>query len=265
MTFIMEPLFSRRKLFSHAAQFAVTTGATISALEASGQKSLTNLKAPGRKLKVMAAGGHPGDPEYGCGGTILRYADLGHEAILLYLNRGDWGFLEEPPKEPGADRVEEARRACEILKARPLYASQLNGKAVVDRSHTKEFQTMLEAEKPDVLITQWPIDGHADHRATFALVYDAWLRTGKKAALYFYEVSNGEDTLMFAPTHYVDISSVEPRKRAACFAHASQTPDRYYDLQSSVTRFRGIESGYTHAEGFIRHIHSREDLLPISS
>lgn len=261
----MEPPISRRKLLNHAARFAVTTGATISALEASGQKSPSNPNVPARKLKVVIAGGHPGDPEYGCGGTILRYTDLGHEVVLLYLNRGDWGFLEEPLKEPGADRVEEARRACEILKARPLYASQLNGKAMVDRSHTKEFQTILEAEKPDVLITQWAIDGHADHRAIFALVYDAWLRTGKKAALYFYEVSNGEDTLMFAPTHYVEITPVESRKRAACFAHASQTPDRYYDLQSRVTRFRGIESGYTHAEGFIRHIHSREDLLPVSS
>jgi LmbE family N-acetylglucosaminyl deacetylase len=262
---MMKPPLSRRKLLNYAAQSAVVVGAAIPALKASGQKSAANLKVPEHRLKVVVAGGHPGDPEYGCGGTILRYTDLGHEVVLLYLNRGDWGFLKEPLKEPGSDRVEEARQACGILKARPLYASQLNGKAVVDQSHSKEFQTILEAEKPDVLITQWPIDGHADHRAIFALVYDAWLRSGKKAALYFYEVSNGEDTLMFVPTHYVDITSVESRKRSACFAHASQTPDRYYDLQSLVTRFRGIEIGCSHAEGFIRHIHSREDLLPISS
>lgn len=46
---------------------------------------------------------------------------------------------------------------------------------------------------------------------------------------------------MFSPTHYVDISGVEPGKRAACFAHASQTPDRYYALQSQVAKFRGVE------------------------
>ena len=32
----------------------------------------------GRKLKVIVTGGHPGDPEYGCGGTVARYTDLGH-------------------------------------------------------------------------------------------------------------------------------------------------------------------------------------------
>src|SRR5258707_10187560 len=88
---------------------------------------------PGRKLKVIVTGGHPGDPEYGCGGTIARYTDLGHEVVLLYLNRGEW-----PPSargEDGAARVAEARKACEILKARPLFAGQLNSKAIVDPAH----------------------------------------------------------------------------------------------------------------------------------
>jgi hypothetical protein len=31
-----------------------------------------------------------------------------------------------------------------------------------------------------------------------------------------------EDTMMFSPADYVDISSVESRRRAACYAHASQ-------------------------------------------
>ena len=89
--------------------------------------------------------GHPGDPEYGCGGTIARYSDLGHDVVLLYLNRGDWGFLEKPLESPRADRVAEAHNACRILKARPLFAGQLNGKAVVDRQHADEMQKLLEA------------------------------------------------------------------------------------------------------------------------
>jgi LmbE family N-acetylglucosaminyl deacetylase len=112
------------------------------------------------------------------------------------------------------------------------------------------------------VFTQWPIDGHRDHRAIFALSYDAWLRMEKKFALYYYEVSSGEDTLMFSPTHYVDITAAEPKKRAACYAHASQTPDRYYALQSQVAKFRGVESGYGQAEAFMRHVQSPYDALP---
>jgi N-acetylglucosamine malate deacetylase 1 len=42
-------------------------------------------------LKIVVTGGHPGDPECGCAGTIARYSDLGHDVVLLYLNRGE-GF-----------------------------------------------------------------------------------------------------------------------------------------------------------------------------
>jgi LmbE family N-acetylglucosaminyl deacetylase len=214
---------------------------------------------PRRKLKVVACGGHPGDPEYGCGGTVARYTDLGHEVVLLYLNNGEW-----PPERATGHRAEEASRACEILKARPLYAGQQNGRAIVDPAHYEAFRKLLDAERPDLVFTHWPIDNHADHRAISMLVLDAFLKLGRRFALYFYEVSNGEDTIQFAPTHYVDISATEPRKRRACYAHASQTPDRYYALQESVTRMRGIESGFRQAEAFIRHIQSPDAPLPLA-
>jgi LmbE family N-acetylglucosaminyl deacetylase len=141
----------------------------------------------------------------------------------------------------------------------------VDGEAVVDAAHYAAFRKMLEAERPDAVFTHWPIDNHADHRAISMLVYDAWLRMGRRFALYYYEVSNGEDTLQFAPTHYVDITAVEPRKRRACYAHASQSPDKFYALQEHVTRLRGIERGVRQAEGFIRHVQSPDFALPLVS
>jgi LmbE family N-acetylglucosaminyl deacetylase len=97
------------------------------------------------------------------------------------------------------------------------------------------------------------------------LTYDAWKQSGKKCALYYYEVSDGEDTLQFAPTHFVDITETEPIKRAACYAHASQTPDRYYELQDLVAKFRGLQSGYPRAEAFIRQVQSPYDIFPMAN
>jgi LmbE family N-acetylglucosaminyl deacetylase len=179
---------------------------------------------------------------------------------LLYLNRGD--PAAQLPDQGSMVRVEEARKACAILKARPAYAGQTDGKAVVDAAHYEQFRRMLEAEQPSAVFTHWPIDNHADHRAISMLVYDAWVRMRKSFALYYYEVSNGEDTVQFAPTHYVDISEVEKRKRQACYAHASQAPDKFYALQQTVTRWRGVESGFREAEGFIRQIQSPAFALP---
>ncbi len=251
---------SRREMLSKAT----VLGSAAMAATAAETTPIETTRTTDTKLKVVVTGGHPGDPEYGCGGTIARYTDLGHEVVLLYLNRGEWP--ENPLLEDAKSvRIAEAKKACEILKARPAYAGQINGAAIVDQAHYDKFYRIVEAEKPNLVFTHWPIDNHADHRAIALLVYEAWLRMGKKFALYYYEVSNGEDTLQFAPTHYVDITTTEPRKRAACYAHATQTPDRYYALQELVTRMRGIESGHKQAEGYIRQVQSPDFALPLAS
>ena len=218
-----------------------------------GASTLLNAAEPtasAAKKKIIVCGGHPGDPEYGCGGTIARLTDAGHDVVLLYLNRGD---PNETATQTNFPRVAEAAKACEILKARSLFAGQIDGHAIVDAAHYESFRQVIAREKPDALFTHWPIDNHADHRAISLLAYDAWAHSKKSFAFYYYEVSNGEDTTMFAPTIYIDITAMSARKRQACFAHASQSPDRYYSVQQGIAKFRGVESGYAEAEAFIHH------------
>jgi N-acetylglucosamine malate deacetylase 1 len=130
-----------------------------------------------RRSKIVVTGGHPGDPEYACGGTIARLATLGHEVVLLYLNDGAW------QQTSAATRIAEAKKACEILKARPAWADQVNGHAVVDNSHYAAFQKILELESPDAVITHWLIDNHPDHRAVANLTFEAWNRSKRRFAL----------------------------------------------------------------------------------
>lgn len=212
------------------------------------------------RLKIVFSGGHPGDPECGCGGTIARYTDLGHEVVLLYMNRGEEFCKGGGSRDCGAVRTAEAEKACQILKARAEFAGQHDAHSIVDNEHYESFGRQLEAEKADVLFTHWPIDEHRDHRAISMLVLDSWLRSGKKAALYFYEVTG--DTMMFSPAEFVEIAAVEPRKRAACFAHASQAPEKWYPEQEALGRRRGAESGRQQAEAFMRHWGSTKSALP---
>ncbi len=218
------------------------------------------MKAKG--LKVVVVGGHPGDPEYGCGGTIARYVERKDRVTMLYLNRGEKGCSQRSSQECADIRSTEAKNASKILGTSTKFADQTDGESVISPGNYDKFFALLQAEAPDVLFTQWPIDNHRDHRAASNLAYDAWVRANKSFGLYFYEVSDGEDTVMFSPTDYVDIEKVEAKKRSACFAHASQSPERFYALQDEVSRFRGIESGRRMAEAFVRHRESADHLLP---
>ncbi len=203
------------------------------------------------RLRVVVVGGHPGDPEYGCGGTIARYTGAGHVVTVAYLNRGERGCAGQSEAPCGELRTAEAGRACAILKARAAFVGQKDGEAVVDDPHYRQFDELIAAERPDVVFTHWPMDRHRDHRAAAALAQDAWVRAEGRFALMYYEVA--EDTVGFRPDDYVDITGVESARRAACYAHASQRPDHYYPAQTAITRWRGEQSGHAQAEAFARH------------
>jgi LmbE family N-acetylglucosaminyl deacetylase len=139
---------------------------------------------------------------------------------------------------------------------------QIDGATEISLARYDEMRKLLEGEKPDIVLTQWPIDTHRDHRAASLLVYDSWLNLRRSFALYYYEVMSGSQTQNFNPTDYVDISPTEARKRAACFAHKSQGPDGLYARHDAMNRFRGLESGHKYAEAFVRHVQSRGGLEP---
>jgi LmbE family N-acetylglucosaminyl deacetylase len=172
---------------------------------------------------------------------------------LLYLTRGEAGIPGKTAEQAAAIRSAESVKACEILKARPEFAGQIDGQAEVNPKRYDQFVKILDAEHPDIVFTHWPIDTHRDHRATSLLVYDAWLRSGKKFELYYFEVEQGAQSQLFHPTNYVDITATEPLKRKACFAHASQDPVGFYAQHERMHQFRGMECGCQLAEAFVRH------------
>jgi N-acetylglucosamine malate deacetylase 1 len=239
-----------------------------SSLLAAGSLAASTIEEPPAtapsKLKVLVAGAHPDDPESGCGGTIARYVDQGHEVAVVYLTRGEAGIAGKSHEAAAAIRTAEAKKACDILKARPLFAGQIDGGTEVSSARYDAFRKLLDAEKPDVIFTHWPIDSHRDHRACSLLVYDAWLRSGRKSALYYFEVDLGSQTQCFRPTHFVDITATEPRKRAACLAHESQdaAADFYSKYHVKMHQFRGMESGFSLAEAFVHHDQSPSGRLP---
>lgn len=217
-----------------------------------------------RRLNIVVVGAHPDDPESGCGGTIALYSDHGHNVTILYLTRGEAGIPGKSAQQAAAIRTAECEKACAILKARPVFAGQIDGDTELNPARYADFSKVLDGLEPDIVFTHWPVDTHRDHRTASLLAYDAWLDGGRKFDLYYFEVDQGEQTQVFHPTDYVDIAMVADRKRAACFAHASQQPaTTFWPLHEQMARFRGVECGVGIAEAFVRHSHNRETAVPL--
>ncbi|TAM78691.1 MAG: PIG-L family deacetylase [Acidobacteria bacterium] len=247
---------SRRTLMAHTGRAAAAALGLPLLSEGAGE-------AASPKLKIVVAGAHPDDPESSAGGTMALYADQGHEVVALYLTRGEAGISGKSHAEAARIRTAEAEKACAILNARPVFAGQIDGASEVNGEAYLQFGKLLAAEKPDLVFAPWPVDTHRDHRATSLLVYDAWIEMRQRFELYYTEVMSGMQTQSFHPTRLVDITKTESRKRAACYAHASQNPDEFYSVHELMNRFRGAELGVQYAEAFVRHSQDRRGSLPM--
>jgi LmbE family N-acetylglucosaminyl deacetylase len=212
-----------------------------------------------KKLQIVCVGAHPGDPEFGCGGTMAKYSNAGHAVTFLYLTRGEASDPTKTYAQMADIRTKEAATSCKILNATPMFAGQVDGNTVLDKTRNEEMTKMILSLKPDIVFTQWPIDAHPDHQVTGLLPLTAWVRADRKFHLYFYEVNTGSETMSFTPTDYVDISAVREQKMQAIFAHKTQDPiTTYNDYFKPLEEFRGLEAGVKAAEGFI-HFKAKEE------
>ena len=148
--------------------------------------------------KVLVIGAHPDDPETMCGGTMIKLREMGVEVVSVYFTGGEAGIPSKTHEESRTIRTAEATKACEMMGVRPVFMTQIDGNAEVNKARYAEMKALIEAEKPDMVITHWPIDSHRDHRVCSILVYDAWRQTGYSFDLYYGEVMTGLQTQTFS-------------------------------------------------------------------
>ena len=216
--------------------------------------------------RVLAVGAHPDDCEMLCGGTLALYAAKSVAVTICAVARGDKGSREIAPGELATQRHAEATRAAGVFAAQFLSLDAADG----DVGSTPELRLKLietiRRVRPDLILTHWPDDYHADHRATGELVIDcSWFaaspghRTQSPALndpvpVFHMDTLTG---LSFEPTEYVNISGVWAKKEEMLRCHASQLgPAAQHGegdlvvLARDLARFRGRQCGVEFAEGF---------------
>lgn len=212
--------------------------------------------------KVLVIGAHPDDPETGCGGTIAVLKLKGYDVVCVYLTRGERGIPGKTLEEAAAIRTKEAEEAAKILGVRHIFLTQIDGATEINKERYDEMLALIKAEKPDIVFTHWPIDGHRDHRICSVLTYDSWRRTGYAFDLYYFEVMTGVQTQNFHPDVFVDISAVRDIKHKSCYAHKSQFLEQGEDVMKEwhmpMEVFRGLESQHAAAEAFVKQVSPAE-------
>ena len=243
---------TRRSFVKQSALAAVTTLPLAS----------TPAESAATSLKVVCIGAHPDDPESGCGGTLARYAALGHAVTIVYLTRGERGIDGKSLDEAARIRTAECEAACRIIGAKPVFFGQIDGATEVTRTQVDAMQRLLATVTPDLLYTHWPVDTHMDHQVASMLTIRAWMNL-KTPLLYFFEVNTGSQTEGFLPNTYVDVAPVLDQKKRALFAHVSQDGQGIWREHHEVmAQWRGREVGVAAAEAFVHLNRDQTSNLP---
>jgi LmbE family N-acetylglucosaminyl deacetylase len=202
-------------------------------------------------MKVLAIGAHADDVELGCGGTLLRFRDEGHELTIYTVTNSAYSAPDGTPIRSAETARQEAENAAKQLRARlvvgDLDCFKLNGSDALNSSVAGVVQSI----KPDLILTHWAGDPHADHRAVaLATLHSA--RSASGILSYVPNWQSGEE--LFDGRFYVDISNTLEEKLKVIALYEGEnkrTGDAWIDFSRTRAAFIGRTFGTKYAENFV--------------
>ena len=210
------------------------------------------------KNKVAVIAAHPDDEVLGCGGTIARLAEEGHEVCIAILGEGITSRYDQRDKaDPKllAVHQERCRRAADMLGAAELFTYELPD----NRFDSVQLVASIE---PQTIYTHHGGDLNVDHVVTHRAVMTAPRPVAGQVVkeVYAFEIpsstewSFGQFTPVFRPAVFVEIEKYLEGKVAAmeCYeseARAFPHPRSPEALRALALRW-GAAAGLCAAEAF---------------
>jgi len=234
----------------------------------------TDLTVP---RTALAIGAHPDDVEFGCGGTLAKWAQAGtkiHHLVCTDGSKGTWDTSAD------LDRLRGVREAEQLAAARLLgrdcagdvrFLRRIDGELANDSQTRAEVVRAIRELRPDVVLGHDPWKRyrlHPDHRAAGWLTCDSIVAARDPHFLPELDLEHHRpETLLLWEAeeinHVEDISATIDTKLEALIAHASQHEttlgaidnegiERFCDRLRAHHRALGVPHGFAAAECFAR-------------
>jgi len=195
-------------------------------------------------MNILSIGAHPDDIEFGCGGTLIKYAKNKNGVYMFVATEGGFGG-------DAKIRKMEQMEAAKFIGVKEVFWAGLKDTEVEDnRQLILKIEEIITKINPEIVFLNYPDDVHQDHRAL--------AQAGISASRYvrevlFYEVPT---TQRFEPDIFVDIQDVMDDKLKLLQLHTSQVDKTrvknltILESAQSCANFRGFQGRVKYAEGF---------------
>lgn len=226
------------------------------------------MTEPGAELqRVLVIAAHPDDPEFGCAGTVLKWAQAGRDIAYVLITSGDKGS-HDPDLRPGAlaaRRESEQRAAARDLGVHDvIFLRWPDGLLENTLDLRRQLADLIRRLRPHIVLTIDPwrhYQLHPDHRAAGQAALDAvW--SAREWYIFPEQLVEGVEpwrtrqVYLFwtdTPDHWEDITCCMEQRLVALMQHVSQIgagPEKLAEHIRQRAREAGEKPGYVFAEAF---------------
>ena len=199
-------------------------------------------------MHILVLAPHTDDGEFGCGGTIARFVDEGHEVHYVAFSAAENAV---PPDRPPDILRTEVMEATAILGIRRDHVQVLKFEVRTFPTFRQEIlQVMVDLAanlQPDMVFVPNSADTHQDHQT----ISSEGFRAFKKTSIMGYELP--WNNLTFTTTGFIvlDDEQVEKKIQALrCYRSQSDRPYATAEFVRSLASVRGTQIGLKYAEAF---------------
>jgi LmbE family N-acetylglucosaminyl deacetylase len=219
--------------------------------------------------RVLALVAHADDAELLCAGTLARAKGDGAAVGICVLCQGDKGQPTPPVENLASVRREEMGAAAALLGAELLFGEFPDGALFDGAEERKRVIALFRQFQPTLVLSHFPDDYHADHRAASVLAEAAsWFcasaahvtpmpALATPPAVWWMDTVNSSG---FSPEFFIDVSKYVDLKIKMLTCHRTQlrrgSDSAFAPLEELMLRQcknRGAQAGVLAAEAFRAH------------
>lgn len=222
------------------------------------------------KKTILTIAAHPDDEILGCGGTMARLSEEGHNVHILILAEGLTSRQvirdrNSKVKELG-DLAISAKKSAEVVGAKSIELLDFpdNRMDSIDRLDViKVIEEKLDELNPSLVFTHFGNDLNIDHRVVNEAVVTACrpIPGHSVRELYFFEVPSStewqiQNGIYFQPNVFFELGNSHfKKKKEALLSYDSEMRNfphaRSIEAVEALAKWRGASIGANFAEAFI--------------
>jgi LmbE family N-acetylglucosaminyl deacetylase len=206
--------------------------------------------------QVLVVIAHPDDEVLGCGGTIVKLAEAGHDVRVLLATRR----CDPHGRRCWTRALDAFERSCRCLGATPLIGEPLVDETCAEPNvHDLHDVLVDHVSGADIVFTHWPGDVNQVHRGVARAVEIATRPFRRRRDVFLFEVPTSTDQAFvrgFSPNAHVLLDDAHCERKLEALAHYDfdgfglDYGRRPEDLRRQ-SEARGAEAGAAYAEAFV--------------